>query len=78
MSTPTFKFCIHRTFDDGEAFVGIPDARAFLRAMTIHRWRSTPIWKKMTGGQVEKAIEQAVDDALEDALTMLVDHTVRM
>lgn len=76
--TPVFKFCIHRHSDDGEAFVGIPDAQAFLRAMTIHRWRSTPLRKKLTSKQVEKAIEDAVDAALKDALDMLVDHTVRM
>ena len=76
--SPVFKFCIHRTNDDGEAFVGIPDAEAFLRAMTLHRWRSTPLRKKLTSKQVENAIEQAVSDALNDALKMLVDHTVRM
>jgi hypothetical protein len=60
-----FSYCIHRTLDDQEVAVPIPNVETFLHQRTLARWRAMPLRKRLTEASVAEAISGALDEAAE-------------
>jgi len=78
MTYPTFRFCIHRTADDGEAWADIRDARAIVAEAAMARWRRVPFTRRITAAQIERRIAEAIEASFDDASRALVDRTIRL
>lgn len=59
LTQPVFRICIHRTLDDEEVHVAIPDVLPHISEAAVRAWRAEPLREQEIARQVGDSIRKA-------------------
>lgn len=71
-----FTFCIHRTFDGGEAAVVLSDARQLLVAGVEQHWRDASLARRLRDPL--GVFREGIDCALDAWKGLAIDRTIHL